>query len=142
VIINLFTSPVRTTSGNFVEFCCAGRMKLNWLDCAIGDSLVAMGAFSGLTESVSIYLGWPAWALSIIAVLSLIIAALSIVQTISASSVAVDAKHAKSSKKTTEFRWFQLQYLGVYLIIMLADWLQGTNMYTLYSVGNQQCSAL
>jgi MFS family permease len=36
-------------------------------------------------------------------------------------------------KYTTEFRLFQLQYLGVYLTIMLADWLQGTNMYTLYS---------
>eukprot|EP00597_Dinobryon_sp_UTEXLB2267_P001631 CAMPEP_0170080960 /NCGR_PEP_ID=MMETSP0019_2-20121128/16952_1 /TAXON_ID=98059 /ORGANISM="Dinobryon sp., Strain UTEXLB2267" /LENGTH=415 /DNA_ID=CAMNT_0010295161 /DNA_START=193 /DNA_END=1440 /DNA_ORIENTATION=- len=31
------------------------------------------------------------------------------------------------------FRLFQVQYLTVYLIIMLADWLQGTNMYTLYS---------
>ncbi|KAJ1419018.1 hypothetical protein B484DRAFT_333619 [Ochromonadaceae sp. CCMP2298] len=34
---------------------------------------------------------------------------------------------------TTEFRMFQAQYLSVYLTIMLADWLQGTNMYTLYS---------
>jgi hypothetical protein len=33
-----------------------------------------------------------------------------------------------------EFRWFQAQYLVVYLVIMLADWLQGTNMYTLYHV--------
>jgi MFS family permease len=31
------------------------------------------------------------------------------------------------------FRLFQTQYLTVYLTIMLADWLQGTNMYTLYS---------
>lgn len=36
-------------------------------------------------------------------------------------------------KPSTEFRWFQLQYLSVYLTLMLADWLQGTNMYTLYS---------
>ena len=39
----------------------------------------------------------------------------------------------KNGKSTTEFRWFQLSYLSAYLIIMLADWLQGTNMYTLYT---------
>lgn len=27
---------------------------------------------------------------------------------------------------------FQYTYLAVYLTVMLADWLQGTNMYTLY----------
>lgn len=27
---------------------------------------------------------------------------------------------------------FQWSYLSVYLTVMLADWLQGTNMYTLY----------
>lgn len=32
-----------------------------------------------------------------------------------------------------EFRKFQVSYLTVFLITMLADWLQGTNMYTLYS---------
>merc|ERR1711871_1491972 len=31
-----------------------------------------------------------------------------------------------------EFRQFQFRYLLVYYIIMMADWLQGTNMYTLY----------
>ncbi|CAM9149613.1 unnamed protein product [Ectocarpus sp. 8 AP-2014] len=30
------------------------------------------------------------------------------------------------------FRRFQYKYLVVYLTVMLADWLQGTNMYTLY----------
>lgn len=30
------------------------------------------------------------------------------------------------------FKSFQYKYLRVYLILMLADWLQGTNMYTLY----------
>ena len=52
-----------------------------------------------------------------------------------------DAKGEKgsSSKKklqkasSTSFRWFQLQYLSVYLIVMLADWLQGPCMYELYT---------
>ena len=37
------------------------------------------------------------------------------------------------NKYSIDFRIFQLQYLSVYLIVMLPDWLQGTNMYTLYS---------
>jgi MFS transporter, MFS domain-containing protein family, molybdate-anion transporter len=36
-------------------------------------------------------------------------------------------------KKLAKFRLFQIQYLSVYFIVMLADWLQGTNMYTLYA---------
>jgi hypothetical protein len=41
----------------------------------------------------------------------------------------MDGHHMKPA-----FRWFQLQYLAVFLTVMLADWLQGTNMYTLYAV--------
>ena len=37
------------------------------------------------------------------------------------------------SAQRKEFRRFQISYLTVFLITMLADWLQGTNMYTLYS---------
>jgi hypothetical protein len=39
-------------------------------------------------------------------------------------------------KTSKAFRLFQVQYLTVYLIIMCADWLQGTNMYTLYAVSD------
>lgn len=39
-------------------------------------------------------------------------------------------------KSDSEFFWFQFQYLSVYFIVMLADWLQGTNMYTLYKSYN------
>ena len=35
--------------------------------------------------------------------------------------------------RSAEFKKFQWQWLAVYLVIMLADWLQGTHMYTLYS---------
>ena len=43
------------------------------------------------------------------------------------------SQSSSSPKASAEFRWFQAQYLCVYLTVMLADWLQGTNMYTLYS---------
>ena len=36
-------------------------------------------------------------------------------------------------RNSVSFRMFQLQYLSVYLIVMLADWLQGPTMFTLYT---------
>jgi Sugar-tranasporters, 12 TM len=80
-------------------------------------------------------LGWPEWSLRTIEVLSLAVLGVSLVQYAwdSSSSTPIKVAAGKSSKPSAEFRWFQLQYLSVYLILMLADWLQGTNMYTLYS---------
>ena len=40
------------------------------------------------------------------------------------------------------FRAFQRNYLFVYYVIMLADWLQGTNMFTLYQSYNVDIGAL
>lgn len=39
-----------------------------------------------------------------------------------------------STGHKSQLRVLQWQYLTVYFIVMLADWLQGTNMYTLYAV--------
>eukprot|EP01036_Dinobryon_divergens_P040509 gene40509-53570_t len=72
--------------------------------------------------------GWPVWALRTIEVQT----GLLILMTILQQFVGSGDESKVNSKPTTKFRWFQLQYLSVYLIIMLADWLQGTNMYTLY----------
>ena len=44
--------------------------------------------------------------------------------------------------ESAAFRKLQRDYLVVYLVIMLADWLQGTNMYTLYSSYGQSVSTL
>jgi len=41
-----------------------------------------------------------------------------------------------------EFNTFRRSYLSVYLVIMLADWMQGTHMYTLYLSYNVNISAL
>lgn len=53
----------------------------------------------------------------------------------------------KSTNKTHlslhgEFDTFRRSYLSVYLVIMLADWMQGTHMYTLYLSYNVNISAL
>ena len=46
----------------------------------------------------------------------------------SESSEGLEGKGQKGQKASSSslpsFRWFQLQYLSVYLIVMLADWLQ------------------
>lgn len=41
-----------------------------------------------------------------------------------------------------EFDTFRRSYLSVYIVIMLADWMQGTHMYTLYLSYNVNISAL
>lgn len=53
-----------------------------------------------------------------------------------------DNKAVPSGEKLGAFRKFQRQYLVVYIIIMLADWLQGTNMYTLYKSYDVNIGAL
>lgn len=62
----------------------------------------------------------------------------------------VEAKDAKSKMKIHEqheklhgeYNIFRRKYLTVYVIIMLADWMQGTHMYTLYLSYNVNISAL
>ena len=49
---------------------------------------------------------------------------------------------SKTNAGVWAFRMFQTKYLAVYLITMLADWLQGTNMYTLYSSYNMPVGTL
>jgi len=40
--------------------------------------------------------------------------------------------HHHRHEKLGDFHAFRRQYITVYLVIMLADWMQGTHMYTLY----------
>ena len=75
--------------------------------------------------------GWPLWAIETLGALSLILVAISYLEYILFSSKVTASTIIQSSKS---FRLFQIQYLTVFLITMLADWLQGTHMYTLYTV--------
>ena len=78
------------------------------------------------------YLSWPIWALETIIVLLAIIVVVSLAQNL----FFYEKTTSKGDKVKIPkgFRLFQLSYLSPFLVIMLADWLQGTNMYTLYSV--------
>lgn len=54
-----------------------------------------------------------------------------------------DVKKQQHDKEQLEkFHAFRRQYMGVYLVIMLADWMQGTHMYTLYLSYGVNISAL
>lgn len=85
-------------------------------------------------------IGWPDWALRTVFCLLALIVFINIFQTLVNAILkryrkkrSKDSSLEANSSTSFEFRMFQLQYLSVYLVIMLADWLQGTNMYTLYT---------
>lgn len=52
------------------------------------------------------------------------------------------AHNKEHHEKVGEFHAFRRQYLVVFAIIMLADWMQGTHMYTLYMSYGVNVSAL
>lgn len=76
---------------------------------------------------------WPLYSTRLFSILILAALAMALVQFCTYEASAPSQKTSTEMKGTAyQFRIFQLQYLVVYLLIMLADWLQGTNMYTLY----------
>lgn len=78
---------------------------------------------------------WPAWATRTFAGVAGGTLLFAISQSLfgSSSDSSKKSDETPSGPKLSAFRAFQRQYLLVYYVIMLADWLQGTNMYTLYS---------
>ena len=93
---------------------------------------------------------WPTWAVNL---LSTMTAALSCTLVAAYFYAPDDEKdkgaNPQSAMETTsdkllhtDFASFRRSYLSVYLIIMLADWMQGTHMYTLYLSYNVNISAL
>lgn len=86
------------------------------------------------------FTGWPLWSCRSIEVLVSIVAVLSLLQVYIDRIGGNDDCNDKGNTllvhqgKRHQFRMFQVQYLVVYITVMLADWLQGTNMYTLYAV--------
>lgn len=96
---------------------------------------------------------WPEWALNLLVIMSgLLIAIMILTKLFSSSddtSTSTEKKGSGEDKTTTvtpqmkkDFASFQRQYLLVYMIIMLADWMQGTHMYTLYLSYGVNISAL
>jgi len=87
---------------------------------------------------------WPAWALYTFMALACATVVMAIVQQIRDKDKG-DSKGDEgrpTGEKVPLFRAFQRRYLTVYAIIMMADWFQGTNMYTLYMSYGVNISAL
>jgi MFS family permease len=83
---------------------------------------------------------WPPYATRTFAALAIMVVTVGLLsgqfsaEQVVASPKKGDSKKVKDARALRgKFRQFQVTYLTVYLITMLADWLQGTNMYTLYS---------
>ena len=74
-------------------------------------------------------------ALSSIALLSVVLG-----QRLKGAAAAADTKAAAAVRR--EFHSFQRSYLVVFVFVMLADWLQGTHMYTLYTKYQQENAAV
>jgi len=100
-----------------------------------------------MLESVRAILpDWPEWALDVLLVMSALLVAAIIFSSFFTSeeekeSVSIEVDHA-NKEKVKEFNKFRRQYMAVYLVIMLADWMQGTHMYTLYLSYNVNIAAL
>jgi len=92
---------------------------------------------------------WPEWALDVLLIMTALLALTLALATFYTpddekdSTQTTDKVALKAHKKLhKEFDAFRHKYIVVYLIIMLADWMQGTHMYTLYASYNVNISAL
>jgi len=83
---------------------------------------------------------WPEWAMNLMYTMGGFLL-LTIISTTAFGKGDNDKSEMNENNKSQEksadtkysqFLSFRRQYLSVYLIIMLADWMQGTHMYTLY----------
>mmetsp|Transcript_19191 Transcript_19191/g.28682 ORF Transcript_19191/g.28682 Transcript_19191/m.28682 type:complete len:478 (-) Transcript_19191:50-1483(-) len=95
---------------------------------------------------------WPEWAVNMLLIMSALLAVTLVVskiytpedEKIESSTTEKKENGAKKDMNTlhAEFDSFRKKYITVYLIIMLADWMQGTHMYTLYLSYGVNISAL
>ncbi|GFH60603.1 DUF791-domain-containing protein [Chaetoceros tenuissimus] len=95
---------------------------------------------------------WPEWATELLITMSGLLVVTYLISKLvtppdEEEEEAKDAKskmkiHEQHEKLHGEYNVFRRKYLTVYLIIMLADWMQGTHMYTLYLSYNVNISAL
>jgi len=91
---------------------------------------------------------WPEWALDILLTMTVLLTITIVVtQYLYVSDDDTESKKESEDEKSKvalkkEFDIFRRKYIMVYLVIMLADWMQGTHMYTLYLSYNVNVSAL
>mmetsp|Transcript_61311 Transcript_61311/g.169977 ORF Transcript_61311/g.169977 Transcript_61311/m.169977 type:complete len:447 (-) Transcript_61311:136-1476(-) len=85
---------------------------------------------------------WPVWALYTFMGLACLTSCTAVLQWVRDKDKGDSDEAKPSGEQEPAFRAFQRRYLTVYAIIMMADWFQGTNMYTLYMSYGVNISAL
>lgn len=85
---------------------------------------------------------WPQWAIRTFAIMAGLTLMVGSASAVLSGKEDKENKAKPSGEDVGRFRKFQRQFLIVYVIIMTADWLQGTNMYTLYASYNVSISTL
>merc|ERR1719343_233780 len=94
---------------------------------------------------------WPEWALDVLITMTVLLTITIVItqylyitddQTISKPAKESSGDGKPMTKLKDDFDVFRRKYILVYLVIMLADWMQGTHMYTLYLSYNVNVSAL
>ncbi|GKY98487.1 hypothetical protein MPSEU_000806000 [Mayamaea pseudoterrestris] len=115
---------------------------------AVKGSL-AMIMSPALVAAKKVLPDWPEWSLDfliIMTIMLIVVGGLSLFLTNEEQdAVDVDStklEQASKHKLNAEFYKFRRQYMIVYWVIMLADWMQGTHMYTLYLSYGVNISAL
>jgi len=87
---------------------------------------------------------WPPWALYTFVGLAAVTSCTALLQRVREQDEGSNGSGETKPRgeQLPTFRAFQRKYLTVYAIIMMADWFQGTNMYTLYMSYGVNISAL
>ncbi|CAM9200633.1 unnamed protein product [Chrysoparadoxa australica] len=75
---------------------------------------------------------WPAWAIKTLAGSASCCALACLIQQRKGNEGKGRQVFEKDSAAAAEFARFQMRYLRVFFLVMLADWLQGTTMWELY----------
>lgn len=92
---------------------------------------------NGVYEAIKTFLpDWPEWALDVLLVMTLLLVVISIATQFfyTQDDATTEGRKTQSDDNDDslkkEFEGFRRKYITVYLVIMLADWMQGTHMYT------------
>jgi len=90
---------------------------------------------------------WPGWALDILMIMAVfLVITLIATQFYTPKDETEEEEENKNASNVValkkQFNVFRRKYITVYMVIMLADWMQGTHMYTLYLSYNVNVSAL
>ena len=88
-----------------------------------------MPLLASLIASITAQTAGREWAIGAFAALSFVALLCSVIRLAVDRQAAQQQPTGTDQVKLADFASFQRSYLSVYVVVMLADWLQGTHMY-------------